>query len=173
MDEILLLYEKGIWFGFAAIGFAILFNVPVRTLFIIWIMAAIGGLTKVLMIHYLGVGPVFASLCGASLIGILSIPAAHNKHAPPMVFAIPAAIPMVPGVFAYRTMLGLIKLAGDHVMANYNETIADTLNNGLKAMFIIMALAGGVAIPMLITRKESAKELKIRKRHTQIDLEVE
>jgi len=173
MGEVLVLYEKGIWFGFAAIGFAILFNVPVRTLLIIWIMAAMGGLTKVLMIHYLLVGPVFASLCGASLIGILSIPAAHNKHAPPMVFAIPAAIPMVPGVFAYRTMLGLIKLASDHVIANYNETIADTLNNGLKAMFIIMALAGGVAIPMLITRKESAKEMKLRKRNVNMDLEVE
>lgn len=175
MGEVLALYEKGIWFGFAAIGFAVLFNVPVRTLLIIWVMAAIGGLTKVLMIHYLLVGPVFGSLCGATLIGILSIPAAHNKHAPPMVFAIPAVIPMVPGVFAYRTMLGLIKLAGDHVMANYNETIADTLNNGLKAMFIVMALAGGVAIPMLITRHESAKVMKLKRKETvnNMDLEVE
>jgi uncharacterized membrane protein YjjB (DUF3815 family) len=171
--EVLALYEKGIWFGFAAIGFAVLFNVPARTLVIIWIMAALGGLTKVLMIYYLGVGPVFGSLCGASVVGILSIPAAHNKHAPPMVFAIPGVIPMVPGVFAYRTMLGLIKLAGDHVMVNSNEIIADMLNNGLKAMFIIMALAGGVAIPMLITRKESAKEMKLRRRHARIDLEVE
>jgi len=30
-------------------------------------------------------------------------------------------------------------------------------------MFILMSLATGVAIPMLITRKDSAKEIRFRK----------
>ena len=30
-----------------------------------------------------------------------------------MIFAIPSMIPHIPGVFAYRTMFGLIKLSGD------------------------------------------------------------
>ena len=161
--EWLSLLENGIWFGFAAIGFGILFNVPQRTLWLIWLMAAAGGLTKVFMIH-IGVSVILASLGGASLIGILSIPAAHGRHAPPLVFAIPAVIPMVPGVFAYKMFLGLIKLAGDANNANYTQTLAETANNGLKMFFILMSLAVGVAIPMLITRKTSVKELKIRKK---------
>ena len=40
--EILMILEKGIWFGFAALGFAILFNVPQRTLLIIWSIGALG-----------------------------------------------------------------------------------------------------------------------------------
>ena len=92
-------FEKGIWFGFAALGFAILFNVPQRTLLIIWLLAAVGGLTKLFMLNF-DLSVIFASFIGASVIGILSIPAAHNKHSPPLVFAIPAVIPMVPGVFA-------------------------------------------------------------------------
>jgi len=156
-------FEKGIWFGFAALGFAILFNVPPRTLLIIWLLAAVGGLTKLLMLHF-DIGVVLASFGGASVIGILSIPAAHNKHAPPLVFAIPAVIPMVPGVFAYKMILGLIKLAGDPNTSLYPQILSETVNNALKVLFILMSLAVGVAIPMLITRKNSIKDIKIKKK---------
>jgi uncharacterized membrane protein YjjB (DUF3815 family) len=152
-------FEKGIWFGFAALGFAVLFNVPPRTLVIIWILAALGGLTKLFMVHC-GISVVLSSLGGSSLIGILSIQAAHNKHAPPLVFSIPAVIPMVPGVFAYKMMLGMIKLSSDSGVDSAH-ILTDTVSNGLKAMFILMCLAVGVAIPMLITRKSSVKHIKI------------
>ena len=51
MDVVLFL-EKGIWLGIAAIGFAILFNVPRRALLSIFIIGALGGLTKFLMLEY-------------------------------------------------------------------------------------------------------------------------
>lgn len=161
--EWLSLLEKGIWLGFAALGFAILFNVPPRTLLIIWLLGALGGLTKFFMMHW-GISVILGSFGGASLIGILSIPAAHNKHAPPLVFAIPAVIPMVPGVFAYKMIIGLIKLAGDPSAISYTQTLTETVNNGLKVLFILISLAVGVAIPMLITRKSSVKNITVLKR---------
>ena len=160
--EWLLFFEKGIWFGFAALGFAILFNVPPRTLLVIWLLAAVGGLTK-LMILQIGTGVILASLTGATVIGVLSIPAAHNKHAPPLVFAIPAVIPMIPGMLAYRMVLGLIKLADDPNITSYTQVLSETVNNGLKVLFVLMSLAVGVATPMLITRTSSIKEIKIKK----------
>ena len=161
--DIVMLTEKIIWFGCAATGFAILFNVPVRTLLPIFIMGALGGLTRVILLAN-DINVIIATLAGATLIGFLSIFFAHNKHAPPPVFAIPAVIPMVPGIFAYKMMLGLISLAGSVDPATYNIILSETINNGLKVMFILMSLAGGVGIPMLITRKESAKEIRLRKR---------
>ena len=149
------------WFGFAALGFAVLFNVPQRTLLIIWLLGATGGLVKLAMLA-LGLGPVMASMLGASTIGALSIPAAHNKHAPPMVFSIAAVIPMVPGVFAYRTMIGLLQLTGE-VDSAYQQALSETINNGAKAVFILMALAVGVALPNIVMRKESAKEMRLGK----------
>ena len=158
--EILMILEKGIWFGFAALGFAILFNVPQRTLLIIWLIGATGGLTK-LMLMQCDIGIVISTFAGASLVGILSVYAAHNKHAPPLVFSIPSVIPMIPGAFAYRMMLGLMKLAGTAVPNDtYYQTLAETTSNGLKTMFILMALAVGVAIPMLISRKETIKKIR-------------
>lgn len=161
--EWLLLLEKGLWFGLAAVGFAILFNVPVRTLIPIFIMGALGGITKLQMLN-LELNVIISTLLGATLIGFLSILFAHKKHAPPPIFAIPAVIPMVPGIFAYRMMLGLISLAGDVNPDTYHQILSETINNGLKVMLILMSLAGGVGIPMLITRKESAKNIRFRKK---------
>ena len=155
-----MILEKGIWFGFAALGFAILFNVPQRTLKIIWLIAAAGGLTKLVLIQF-NIDIVIATFAGATLIGILSVYAAHNKHAPPIVFSIPSVIPMIPRAFAYRMKLGLIQLSGTAVSSNtYFQTLAETTSNGLKTMFILMALAVGVAIPMLISRKETIKKIR-------------
>ena len=157
--EWILLLEKSIWFGLAALGFGVLFNVPTRTMLAIYLMGAAGGLTKVVSMH-LGLGIVMGTLAGAAVIGLLSIPAAHKRHAPPPVFAIPAVIPMVPGILAYRMMLGVIKLSGTLQPDTYSQILSETINNGLKVLFILMCLAGGVAIPMLITRKDSAKHIR-------------
>ncbi len=159
MDLITLL-EKGFWAGFAALGFAILFNVPQRTLLMIWGMGALGGLTKFFLLN-LDVNIVLSSLAGATLIGVLSVYAAHNKQAPPLVFSIPSVIPMVPGAFAYRMMLGCMELVGTSSNSDtYLKTLAETTNNGLKAIFILIALSAGVAIPMLVTRKDTFKRIK-------------
>ena len=155
--------EKVLWFGIAAMGFAVLFNVPARTLPAIFLIGAMGGLTRLLLLH-LDTNFVIASFLGAVVIGVLSIPFAHQKHAPPLVFSIPAVIPMVPGLFAYRMMLGLIRLSGDVPPEAFTQTLYETVSNGLKVMFVLMSLAGGVAVPMLVTRQQSAKHLHFRKK---------
>lgn len=156
---ILELLLKGFWSGIAAIGFAILFNVPLRTLFPIGMMGAIGGLIK-FGAMFMGVEIVFASFIGATVIGIISIQMAHMKKSPPLVFSIPGVIPMVPGAFAYRMMLGLIALIELEDTDAYLQALIDMVNNGAKMVFILMALAIGVSVPMLITRKESIKRSK-------------
>jgi uncharacterized membrane protein YjjB (DUF3815 family) len=159
LHDWLLIAEKFIWCGFAAAGFAVLFNVPVRTLALIAVLGGIGGLTKFSLIYF-GFSDVFAPFCGSAVIGLLSIFLAHYKHTPPPVFYIPALIPMVPGVFAYRMMLGMIKLVGNPQAPDYAEVMNTTVNNGLKVLFIIIGLAVGVVIPMLVTRRSSVKDLK-------------
>lgn len=160
---ILELLLKGFWSGIAAIGFAILFNVPLRTLFPIGMMGAIGGLIK-FGAMFMGVEIVFASFIGATVIGIISIQMAHMKKSPPLVFSIPGVIPMVPGAFAYRMMLGLIALIELEDTDAYLQTLIDMVNNGAKMVFILMALAIGVSVPMLITRKESIKRSKFNEK---------
>lgn len=159
--ELLLLLEKGMWAGFAALGFAILFNVPPRTLLAIWIIAALGGMVKYASLE-MNINIILASFFGASLIGVLSIPLAHKIHSPPLIFSIPAVIPMVPGAFAYRMMLDLINVAIHTNDEGMDIILVDTFQNGMKVAFILLSLAVGVAVPMLITRKDSAKRIRIK-----------
>jgi uncharacterized membrane protein YjjB (DUF3815 family) len=158
MDKLLFL-EKGIWLGFAAIGFAVLFNVPRRALGIIFVIAALGGLAKVALMQQ-GVVAALATFAGASLIGLLSVLAAHRRKAPPMIFAIPAVIPMIPGFFAYQAMVGMIELTMEKNPELYTKLFFVTVNNSLSALFVMLALSTGVAIPMLITRKQTVKRLQ-------------
>jgi len=160
LTEILI---KGFWAGFAAIGFAILFNVPRRTIFPIWCMGAMGGLIKFTAMSY-EVSVVFASFFGAVAVGVVAIQMAHLKDSPPLIFSIPSVIPMIPGVFAYKFMLGMIALTNIENADTYMKTLIETVNNGAKMMFVLIALGTGVAIPMLLTRKESVKKSKFNKK---------
>ncbi len=153
---------KSFWAGIAAIGFAILFNVPRRTLVSIWTLGAVGGIIKFSAMNF-DVGIVFASFLAATLVGIASIQTAHIQKSPPLIFSIPAVIPMVPGFFAYKFMLGMIALTNMVNTDTYIQTLAETVNNGAKMMFVLISLGTGVAIPMLLSRKESIKKSKYNK----------
>ena len=154
---------KSFWAGIAAIGFAVLFNVPRRTIFSIWSLGALGGLIKFTAMNY-DIGIVFASFLGAVAIGFIAIRMAHMRNSPPLVFSIPSVIPMVPGFFAYKFMLGMIALASMENADAYIKTLIETVNNGAKMMFVLISLGTGVAIPMLLTRKESIKKSEFNKK---------
>lgn len=155
---VLELLLKGCWSGIAGVGFAILFNVPQRTLLPIGMMGAVGGIIKFGTMLF-GLNIVLASLLGATAVGIISIKMAHMKKSPPLVFSIPGVISMVPGVFAYRMMLGLVAMINQEDANAYLQALIEMVNNGAKMMFILFCLAIGVSMPMLITRKESIKRL--------------
>jgi len=159
---ILDILSKSFWAGIAAIGFAVLFNVPRRVIFSIWTLGAIGGLIKFTAMQFES-GIVFASFLGATVIGIISIQMAHMRNSPPLVFSIPSVIPMIPGFFAYKMMLGLIALTNIEQTDAYLQTLIETVNNGAKMTFVLVALGIGVALPMLITRKESIKKSPFNK----------
>lgn len=159
--DLLTFLEKWIWLGVAAVGFGILFNVPKRSFWVIFLMGALGGVLKLITMQ-LGGGIILSSFLGAVLIGFISIGAAHLIHTPPFVLAIPSVIPMVPGALAYRMMLGLFRLTGElSDQTVFLQLLQDTFDNGLKTLFVLMALSLGVSAPMLLTRSDSAKNIKV------------
>ncbi len=157
--EILAIVLKSLAAGVAAAGFAILFNVPQRTLLPIAVLGALGGLVKFGSMH-LGTDIVPASFLSAIAIGIVSISMAHAKNSPPLVFYIPSVIPMVPGFFIYNMILGMMSLTRINDPDQYLQNLISTVNNGTKATFILISLGIGVAVPMLLTRRESIKKKK-------------
>jgi len=156
------IFFKAFWCGWAALGFGILFNVPVKALLAIWIGGAIAGLIKFTVLLAAPSYVILAPFLSALSVAVFSISVAQIRHEPPMIFSIPSVITLVPGVFAYRTMLGLMKLT-ENVGTNYMLTLSKTVHNGVTTLFIIMSIAIGVAIPMNIMGKNIGKKFQLRK----------
>jgi uncharacterized membrane protein YjjB (DUF3815 family) len=159
MEQWLEIISKAFWCGWAAFGFSILFNTPRRALRAVWICGFIAGFFKFLtvVLLYSGGGMIIATLFGSVAVGLITMGFAHVVHVPPIIISIPAVIPLVPGSFAYRTMLGLIKF----ISVNNAEVLTETIHNGVMTLFIILAISLGVTLPMLLFRVESVKKLRI------------
>ena len=147
--------EVAVWSGIAAIGFGILFNIPKRAIFTVFILGLVAGFVKFVLLHF-QVHIVFSSLIAALIVGVLSMPLSHKIHQPPVIFSIPAIIPMIPGYFAYETVLAVMNFTFMETdLGKKSELINTIFTNGFTMFFILISLTIGVSFPMLLMRKKS------------------
>lgn len=150
-DLALIVLEDALWSGIAALGFAVLFNVPRRTLLACALCGAAGYAVRTLLIQF-GIGIEVATLFGATLVGFLSMSCARPCRAPAPIFAICGAIPMVPGTFAYRAMIGFIQVTTADA-ATGTPVLTDAGINFVKTGLILATIAVGIAAPTLLFRR--------------------
>ncbi|KAB1067150.1 threonine/serine exporter [Tamlana haliotis] len=159
-DLILHLLEVSFWSGIAAVGFGILFNVPRKTIISIFILGFLAGLIKFSLLHFEH-HIALASLAAASFVGWISIPIAHKIHHPPVVFSIPTMIPMIPGYFAYETILSIMNFVFIETDPQKRLLLIDAIfSHGFKMIYVLIGLTFGVALPLLVMNKGSIKQLR-------------
>ena len=139
-----------LWAAPAALGFALLFNVPPRSLVACCTLAVIGHATRKAVTVF-GGDLVLATLIGGVVIGIAAQWWAKRHEMIPTVYSISAAIPMVPGTFMYKAVQGLLGIANVSTLseAAAQQLLTDASINAVKACMILMALAFGIAAPIL------------------------
>jgi uncharacterized membrane protein YjjB (DUF3815 family) len=136
--------------GLAAAGFGVLFNVGLRGL--PW-CAASGALALALRTVALGGGwrMEAASFAAALALGVavqlLPSWVGVSRNA----LHVAGCIPMIPGGFAAKAILGLFAITAQHPIAT-NEAVIAAIENTLRVAFIMGALGTGVAIPTLLLR---------------------
>lgn len=135
------------WSSLAAMGFAMLFNVPTRTLLGCIVCGAIGHGSRTLAVE-LGATIVSGSLIGATIIGLMGYLFAKRWHAPATVFTISGSIPLVPGRFAYSTMLALIQLSTADPQTG-EQLLVQASISGIQTMMILGVIAAGISAPTL------------------------
>ena len=150
------LIEPAAMAAVTAVAFAVLFSVPARRLMAVGLLGAFGIIVKFSLISH-GWSVIEGSFVAAMGIGLSSMLLAWVCHAPTVVFSLPAVIPMVPGVFAYRTMLGILDFTRAGEMTQ--ELLMKIISNGLSTAFILLCLAIGVALPNLLMRGRSLRML--------------
>ncbi len=145
----------GLFAAVAAIGFAIISNPPRKAILISALLAAAGHAFRYFLIHALELNLPAASFFAALLIGMLSIPFARYIHCPAEVFSFPSLLPMIPGMYAYKTVLGLTRFIQSTHEADSLDSLLEFFRNGSTALFVLFALVVGVAIPIFIFSQQS------------------
>jgi uncharacterized membrane protein YjjB (DUF3815 family) len=151
-EPIWLLLQNTFWAGVAALGFAILFNVPPSILWLCPISGAAGYLMRTWLTQSGFFEIEIATLLAATLVSFLGVVLGHRWHVPALILVIPGVIPLVPGALAFRTMINILVLTAGS--AHLNATVlVEAITNGFKTILIVGAIAGGVAMPSLLLRR--------------------
>lgn len=144
---ILTILNDAIFSAIPAVGFAMVFNVPRRFLPFCALAAAMGHGSRTFWLS-LGLPIEWSTFFAAALVGMVTIGFAKRHLAPPLMYAVAAIIPMLPGTYAFNTVIALVQLtAQPHVSL---ELILTVTSNGLKTVFILGALSVGLAMPSLL-----------------------
>ena len=145
----------GLFAAVAAIGFSVISNPPRKAIYVSALLAAVGHSLRFFLMRNTSLDIGMASFFAAFAIGLLSILFAKIIRCPAEVFSFPSLLPMIPGMYAYKTVLGLVKFmqyANDDTSA---AIMVDIFRNGITTVFVLFSLVIGAAIPMFIFYKQS------------------
>ncbi|MFV7782603.1 threonine/serine exporter family protein [Shewanella marisflavi] len=147
MDLLIKLLNDALFSAVPAVGFAMVFNVPRRFLPYCALAGSLGHSLRTLLMHF-GMPIEWGTFVAAALVGVLTIGFAKRHLAPPLMYAVAAIIPMIPGTYAYNTVIALVQLTAMSEVST--ELTAEVISNGLKTIFILGALSVGLAMPSLL-----------------------
>lgn len=151
-------------FGIAfivATGWGILFGTSKRLLYVAGLLGGLGHCIRFVLLM-LDVNIIIATLIGSVIIGLVGIFASHRVDSPPVVFTMPACITMIPGLFAYRTMLAGIKLTDLELIKNDPSILFNAAHYLTLTASLLFTLAIGICIGALLFRKTSVREISLR-----------
>ena len=156
----------GLFAAVAAIGFGAISDPPVRAFPAIALLAAVGHALRFCLMSYAGIDIATASLCAAVVIGFGSLWLGRGIRCPMTVLYIPALLPMVPGIYAYKTVFALIMLMQHTAESDAARQYMDAfLLNATVTVSVVFMLAVGSTVPIFLFRRR-AFSLTRRRKHT-------
>lgn len=151
MEIVWNILSDGLFAAIAAIGFGAISDPPMRAFPRIAILAAAGHALRYTLMTYFGVDIATGSLCASLTIGFGSMMLGRRIHCPTTVMSIPALLPMIPGMFAYKSMFSIVMFF-QHLDSTVDATVYldGALRNGMITVFVILMLAAGATLPILM-----------------------
>lgn len=144
----------GLFAVVACIGFALISNAPRRVCLVAGLLAGLGHMTRFVLLHA-DMGITSASLCGATLVSFCSMACARCWHTPAEFYAFPALLPMIPGMYAYRTILATMHFLSATEPAVRETLVVEIAYNALTTCCVMGALVIGAIVPLFALHGES------------------
>ena len=145
MDFVLKLIVEGLFASFAAVGFAIVFNVPKETLKYCAIGGAITYDVRTILLN-LNLGIELSTFLASTIVGIIALYWSRKYLIPRPVYTVASIIPMIPGTYAFSAMISLVDMNTHGITPELAEL---SITSGLKVISILGAISFGLALPSL------------------------
>lgn len=157
----------GLFAALAAIGFGAVSHPPRRSFVWIAFLGALGHAVRFVLMQSLNVDIAFASFLGALTIGFAGLWPAWRIRVPATCLYIPALLPMIPGIYAYKSVFSLISFMrslGDGNSANNLEYMNSFFLNATVSCSVVFLLAIGVTIPLFLHRRHAFSMTRYRRK---------
>jgi uncharacterized membrane protein YjjB (DUF3815 family) len=142
---------NGLLAAVAGVGFGAISSPPKRAFPYIAVLAAVGHVVRFSLMNYLALDIALASFCAALSIGILSLWLGKLSYCPMTVLYIPALLPMIPGMYAYRTVFALVMFMQNlHTPGVAEAYLQALLSNAMVTVSTVFLLAVGATIPIFV-----------------------
>lgn len=151
------IFEDGMFAAIAAIGFSSISNTPRRAFGLCAIIAATGHAIRFILTSsdFLSMNIIAASFIAAFAIGILAVLCAPMIKCPAEVCFFPSLLPMIPGMYAYRTVEALLACMQVHEETEFMHYLYLFAYNAFVGSSIIIAMVIGATVPIFLLKRIS------------------
>lgn len=149
--------------AFAALGFGAVSNPSRKSLPSIMLLAALGYAVRYVLMQLVGWDIATSTLASALLMGFGSLWLGGAVHCPMTTLYIPALLPMVPGMYAYKAVFSIILFMQN--LNNQTEAFLHLNNFFLNTMItvtVILCMTVGASLPMFIFSRRAKSLTRYR-----------
>ena len=151
-----IILQKTLFGGLAAMGFGVLFNMYHRHLLWCGLAGALALAVRTICLQ-LGWSLEAASFAAALTVGSVVQIFQERIGVSRNILDVAGCIPMVPGLFATKAILGFFALTAP-VPKNPDETLIISVEYFLRVAFTVGAIGTGLAIPSLLLKVLEGKK---------------
>ena len=145
MEFLFKLLIEAIFASLAAVGFAMVFNVPKQALKFCALGGAIVYDLRTIFLT-LDFGIEISTFLSSAIIGLIALYWSRKYKIPRPVYTVASINPVLPGTYAFSAVISIINMNRFGVN---QELIELFIHNGLKAIAILFAITFGLVLPSL------------------------
>ena len=146
----LYILSKALFAAVVALGFGLVSNPPRRAIYAILLTGFIGYFSRACMMEYLNVHVFLACLICAFIMGSCGLIFGRLTRTPSTVIYIPALLPMIPGMYAYKAIFASINFMSHIELVEKSIYLDEFFVNLTYTIGILVTLAIGSIMPMFV-----------------------